>query len=184
MEETEIDVTLVAGRRPELLARTLCSFEEKIFRNFRISKVFVNLDPFLGCLADGVVCPKIVLEHFPDAEITEPDVASYAQAVKTLWSKIQAPLALHMEDDWVALDTIFPDCVFPFFFENRVRMLSLMAREKIWNGRAKRATQRILVPFTPLRFRAPHFSVSPCFVERDFALVYAALLKPALDPEK
>lgn len=49
---TNIDVTLICGRRPTLLGQTLESFSEKLFKNFKINRVVVNIDPFGGDVSD------------------------------------------------------------------------------------------------------------------------------------
>ena len=183
MKETEIDVTLVAGRRPELLRRTLASFQEMYFGNFHIGNAFVNIDPWGGNAEDADTCKDIVLEHFPSADVIQPDKASYGQAVKTLWSMIRSPYALHLEDDWLALEAIHPERIFPLF-SSRTRMVSFMAREKNWNGRTKWSVVRRRIPYTPIKIRHPRFSVSPCFVDGPFAHGYAKLIDPELDPEK
>ena len=183
MKEKEIDVTLCAGRRPELLRRTLASFRDKCFGNFRIANVFVNIDPFGGNVEDADICRGIVLEYFPSAEVIQPGRASYGQAVKTIWSMIRSPCALHLEDDWLALETISPERVFPLF-SGRTRMISFMAHEKNWNGRTKWSVVRQRIPYTPIRIGRPRFSTSPCFVDGPFAHGYAELIDPELDPEK
>lgn len=185
MMETEIDVTLVAGRRPELLRRTLASFRDMCFGNFRIANVFVNVDPFGGDAEDADTCKDVVLEHFPSAEVLQPDTASYGQAVKTLWSMVRSPYALHLEDDWIALEDISPERIYPMFTASRrTAMVSFVDREKNWNGRSLRATYLRRIAWTPFKLRRPRVTVSPGFIERSFAHGYAKLMNPEIDPEK
>lgn len=185
MGAREIDITLVAGRRPELLERTLQSFSERVFPNFQISQIFANIDPFMGVAKDGEKCRNIVLHHFPNAEISMPEKPGFGLAVKNLWSKISAPFALHLEDDWIVLENVTPKQVFPLF-EGRVRMATMftpieMKYRKFRRGRYKTIRKRI--PYTPFRAKRPYFTLSPCFVEQTFAHEYASLLNPDLDPE-
>ncbi len=44
-ERPHLDIALVSGRRPELLARTLASFGTDLFAGFAIDGVFANIDP-------------------------------------------------------------------------------------------------------------------------------------------
>ena len=181
----KIDITLVAGRRPELLERTLSSFAKHVFPNFHISQVFANIDPFMGTITDGEACRQIILENFPDAEISIPEKPGFGLAVKTLWGKITSPLALHLEDDWLVLEKVSPEQVFPQF-EGRVRMATMVTPENVKARRYRRnrfRTTRKKIPFTPLKYKAPLFTLCPCFIERDFAHEYARLLNPELDPE-
>ena len=73
----EIDITLVASRRPELLAVTLDSFAERIFAHFRIRRVVANIDPFLGTDVEGDRCESLILGYFPQAEIVRPPRPSF-----------------------------------------------------------------------------------------------------------
>ncbi len=104
VKETDIALILVAGRRPELLKRTLRSFGEKVFDNFRIVGVFANIDPFMGTAEDGEACKKIILDRFPSAEISAPATPDFSEAVRSLWSKPRQPYFFHLEDDWLVLD--------------------------------------------------------------------------------
>lgn len=186
MEYPEIDLTLVSGRRPDLLARTLESFEANLFQNFRISQVFVNIDPFGGDQADQRACREIVLRHFPAASITEPKAASFGQAVKALWSQVNADYVFHLEDDWIVLEPITPERVFPLFEEN-VRAVSLMASDKNWNGRSLFQIGFRRVRFLGITLRKTPFNIfstSPGFLDGIFARQSAILMNPNFDPEK
>ena len=68
-----IDITLVSGRRPQLLRQTLASFHSRLFENFQIGTMFANIDPFCGTKEDGDNCEALVREYFPDANITRPN---------------------------------------------------------------------------------------------------------------
>jgi hypothetical protein len=54
----DYDVTLIAGHREGLLARTLDSFTRDVFPNFPIRRLIANLDPFMGDAAEGDRCEK------------------------------------------------------------------------------------------------------------------------------
>ena len=60
MIDTPIDVSLVAGRRPELLERTLSSFHQHVLEHFELADAYVNIDPFGGDLAAHDACREII----------------------------------------------------------------------------------------------------------------------------
>ncbi len=180
-----IDITLLAGSRPSLLKRTLESFAEHIFPNFQISKVFANIDPFMGTPEDGERCKQLILGYFPRAEVTMPTFGNFGLAVQNLWLKISSSVALHLEDDWIVLEKVTSSQVFPLF-DDQVRMVSLftpieMKYRKFRRGKFKTIRKR--VPYTPFRKTRPYFTLSPCFVEMEFAREYARLMDPSLCPE-
>ncbi|RWO01808.1 hypothetical protein [Mesorhizobium sp.] len=181
-----IDVTLVCGRRPELLSQTLQSFQQMVFRHFRIGGVYVNIDPFGGDEIDHEKCRSLVLGYFPNAAISEPETASFGRAVKVLWSQVKSPLVLHLEDDWLALESITPDRVFPLF-KGRTRAVKLVTKELRWNGRdeIRRRTEKVkLLGLTIWKRKISSFGTSPAFFSGDFARRCSSLLMDDLDPEK
>lgn len=96
----ELDVTIVAGRRPDLLETTLDSFGSHLFSHFEMAKVFVNIDPFCGTDQDGDTCEAMIRETFNKVEIFRPVKPSFGGAVKRLWAKPKRNVFLHLEDDW------------------------------------------------------------------------------------
>ena len=137
MQSECIDISLVAGRRPGLLKQTLESFDNAVFRNFHIAHVYANIDPFAGSESDHLICRELILRRFPQAVVSEPDSPNFAQAVKTLWSQVQANYVLHLEDDWLALKPVTPEQVFPLFDEDRVMAVSLATVGLGAKGRGK-----------------------------------------------
>lgn len=180
-----IDVTLVSGCRPDLLRRTMESFQERVFQNFKIANFRINIDPFGGDEADRERCRKIALQHFPDAKITEPSTPSYGQAVKTLWASVSSDFALHLEDDWIALEPITPEMVFALFHEGTASV-KLNNKELHWDGRELRTRiEKIkFAGFTIWHRRVPSFGVSPGFFRGEFVRRYSTFIDPDLDPEK
>jgi hypothetical protein len=181
-----IDVTLVCGRRPELLSQTLQSFQQMAFRYFRINRVYVNIDPFGGDVVDHKKCRSLVLGYFPDAVISEPENASFGQAVKALWSQVTSPVVLHLEDDWLALEPITPDRVFPLF-KGRTRAVKLVSKELQWNGRdePRRRTEKVKVLGLPIwKRKVSSFGTSPGFFSGNFVNQCSAFMTADLDPEK
>jgi len=179
-----IDLTLVAGSRPELLQRTLDSFEKHVFGFVPISQVYVNIDRHGGTESDRNECVAIVLSFFPRAFVTTPTINSFGSAVKNLWSLPQAENFLHLEDDWVANHDIRFD---------RLK-LPPDARTKQWFLVKPQVSQSILtsyrfrpvrgIPFFLPNPSSPAFTTSPSILNSAFAHRVSQLMKPDLNPEK
>lgn len=196
----KIDVTLVAGRRPELLRRTLESFEANLFANCRIDKFYCNIDPFGGDDQDHIECKRILMNIVPDAIVFEPRLASYGAAVKRLWQHTSSNYVFHFEDDWLIHEPLAQDDILPLF-DHKTRMISLMCKTKYWNARSQfhYARRRFpiigklpfvitILPFVPGKLiddeDHPLFTFSPSFLEGNFARVCARLIKPEINTEK
>jgi hypothetical protein len=182
----KIDIALICGRRPELLEQTLSSFHERVFKNFDVAQCYANIDPFCGDAQDAVRCRSIILDYFPGAEITIPNEASFGRAVQTTWARVQSPVVLHLEDDWVVLEEIFPHHVFPVL-SGSTMALQLMHKGLKWNGRdlfREVVRKRKIWGITVSRVRASVFGTAPAFFSGPFLRQCAALMRSDLDPEK
>jgi hypothetical protein len=181
----DYDITLIAGHREALLARTLESFATDVFPNFRVRQLIANLDPFMGDSAEGDRCEALIRRHFPEATVFRPETPDFASAVIRAWSATTAPRVLHLEDDWLALEPITPDRIEPLF-EPDVGAVTFMclnkhtrrlphqtARRVVWKGR--KVVQDFLVNA---------FSTSPGVYDGEFLREAARRMKPGLDPEK
>jgi hypothetical protein len=182
----KLDISLICGRRPDLLRRTLASFDERVFRNFDIANCYANIDPFAGTAEDGDACRALILERFPDAAITMPAKAGFGRAVKTTWASVKAPAVLHLEDDWICNEDITPERIRPLL-QGRTKAVKLVCKELNWNGtdlfyvRERRFKIFKLKVWTSI---ASVFGTSPAFFDGDFMRHCARLMDPALDPEK
>ncbi|MBM9595768.1 hypothetical protein [Roseitranquillus sediminis] len=179
-------LTLVCGRRPALLQKTLASFSERVFRHFEISDVYANLDPFAGGPDEHAACLRLIRDTFPQARIFEPETPSFGAAVQRLWSHAPDGTVLHLEDDWIANEDIKPDRVLPLL-SGRTRAVVPLSVEHKWNGKTPFKTHVIktrLFGWTVWRRRAGTFGTSPRFIDGAFARTCAGLMNPDLDPEK
>ncbi|MBS0565159.1 MAG: hypothetical protein JSR87_12005 [Proteobacteria bacterium] len=179
------DLVLICGRRPELLARTLESFGEKVFAYFTFGAVIANIDPFCGTDAEGGECERLIRARFPQAQVFRPEVPGFAAAVIRTWAATRAEMVLHLEDDWLAIETLEPARI-EAALQGEVKALTLMSATK--NTRNQQ--------FQTSRRRVRHadgseedifvnaFSTSPGFFEGDFLRRSAALMLPEFDPEK
>lgn len=181
-----IDISLVCGRRPELLERTLESFSKNVFSNFEIANVFANIDPFCGTEEDGLSVEKLLKKYFQNCNIFKPNSPSFGAAVKRVWSATKSDIVLHMEDDWVAEESI--DWLnFDKELTGNVACLSFMTLEKNWRKNSSfhtRYIKRKLFGVTYWRSTVACFTTSPCFLRGDFARRCGELMDPSLDPEK
>ena len=186
MDAQRLDITLVAGCRPDLLARTLDSFGRGLFAHFAIGGVFANIDPIFGDEDDRRACRATILGHFPGAEISEPETPGFGAAVARVWAMTRGDLVFHLEDDWILNEPIRPEDVLPLM-TGATRSLVPVARELGWNGRdlynVRRKRRRFLgIPVGRRTLNV--FGTSPRFLEGAFARRCAGLIDPALDPEK
>lgn len=187
----EIDFTIVCGSRPDLLARTLASFSQRLFANFRFSRCFANIDLFGGDEVDRQKCEALLLSYFSEIRVTKPATPSYGMAVKSLWLQTSSPYIFHMEDDWIALECIRPEMVFRHF-SDQVKAVTLTSKEhkldkniKRYGDHYLRAIERKKL-FGVALWSSSHnnHGVSPGFLDGEFARRWARLINPDLDPEK
>jgi hypothetical protein len=185
-DRPSLDIALVSGRRPELLARTLASFGANLFPGFAIGGVFANIDPVFGHAADQAACRDLVLSHFPHARVFEPATPGFAAAVQRVWGATTGDLVFHLEDDWELNEPLTPDDILPLMVDD-TRSVAPVSVEMGWDGQAlfnqRRRRKRLLgIPVGRTVFNV--FGTSPRFLEGGFARRCAALMDPALDPEK
>jgi hypothetical protein len=181
----DYDVTLIAGRREALLARTLESFSRDVFPNFPIRQVFANIDPFMGDAAEGDRCEAQIRSHFPDAQIFRPETADFAAAVIRTWEATRASRVLHLEDDWIALERIGPERIEPLFAPD-VAAVTFMSLTKHTRGLPHQTARRIVkkggMVVSDTLVNA--FSTSPGVFDGKFLRDAAWRMEPGLDPEK
>lgn len=187
--KVKIDVTIIAGRRPELLRATLDSFSHRAFAHHDVQNVFVNIDPIFGDEADLGACVEVVRRYFPSPVIFTPFDAGFGSAVKRLWSSTTSGFVMHLEDDWLALDDIDSRIEACFESEN-VKQASFHTANQNWDiarrgylHRRRRYTT-ILGIKLPLPRTYPKFTTSPSVIEGNFARMSAVLMDPLFDPEK
>lgn len=97
-----IDVTMTATWRPELVFRTLDSFQRELFKSRMKSdmRLIINIDP-IGDKQDR--CDEIMYlakDYFKDVYAFCPEQAHFGQAVVRIWEKTESELVFHLEEDW------------------------------------------------------------------------------------
>ena len=185
-----IDVTIVAARRPALLAKTLESFHQRLFRHFEVSRALINIDPIWGTEAEMNECVRLFKSIFPAAIAYTPQAPSYCRAVKRLWTNTVSDFVFHLEDDWLLLEDV-SQSILERFDDPKTAQVSLMAKEKRWDRHRRgdyhyiKRRGKIFSLFpAPIRKRVPAFTVSPGFTRGDFARTWASLMDESFDPEK
>lgn len=189
--QPSIDLVMICGRRPSLLARTLASFSEKVFPHFRFAHVIANIDPFMGDAAAGDECEDLLRMAFEGSgaklTIFRPETPGFAAAVQRVWRATTSDFVFHLEDDWTARDDITPQPFFDLFAPDDVQAVTLVCATKHTRGLPQQTYRRIT--------RSPRgyilkdelinaFSTSPGMFKGPFLRRAAELLDPAFDPEK
>ena len=182
-----LDITIVAGSRPDLLAITLASFNENLFRNFAVRNVIANIDPIFGAETERQQCINIIGKFFANAKIVAPTAPSFGMAVKRTWESTQGDLIFHLEDDWVLLEPISPPMIAPLVSANFAGIKPVAAEHR-WLGSDPARNHRPLIEIGGLKFgtrsNPVQFGTSPGFFAGDFVRTVAQLLITNLDPEK
>jgi hypothetical protein len=186
----EIDICIVAGRRPDLLARTLESFNRNIFNNFRIRGIFANIDPIFGDRQQHEDTAAVLRDFFQDVDISQPKVPGFCVAVKTNWSRTTADYVIHLEDDWLVNEPVGRDAISRYFADASVTQVALQSKENLWDVKRGGKTPyfkynyRLFGIKMPFGYRQPVFTTSPSFLRGAFARRVAELYDPSFDPEK
>ncbi|MEX3015629.1 hypothetical protein [Gymnodinialimonas hymeniacidonis] len=184
----DIDLKIVATRRPDLLGRTLESFLTVGLREFRVASATMNLDPALGSDDDAEACRAILRSHLPEATIHDPPTPSFGGAVKRLWMEAEDRPIFHLEDDWIALAPLPLDYV-QKAFEDGYGAVTPLSKEHAWTKRGYEATRikriRVLgVKVWKHNTGVHSFGTSPKFIKGALARRMGEVMNPDLDPEK
>ncbi len=102
MAVRNLTVCITAITRPEVLKLTLRSFARHCFRGYDGVHIIGNVDPLGSDTAsrDDVVRLLNAHDSRGQAQINMPETGGFARAVKWVWSQVDAPYFLHLEDDW------------------------------------------------------------------------------------
>jgi len=128
----EIDVSIVAARRPELLELTLRSFHHNLLRHLRVRRLFVNIDPIWGSEADAEAVRAVCEQYFSDVVFHEPDEPNFCAAVQWCWSQSDREWFLHLEDDWCLIWRIDVQRLAHEMRDAKVGQISFFNHGKAW----------------------------------------------------
>jgi len=106
-----VDVTCTATLRPELLSRTMRSFEDMVYTDgCTLQNFIINIDRTPVVAEELSIIKQVinVLPHelFQNVIISIPKKPSFAQAVKNVWSLTTSQFVFHLEDDWEMIKRI------------------------------------------------------------------------------
>jgi hypothetical protein len=164
----DIDVTLIATRRPELVDLTLRSFQQNLFSRVRCRRLVLNIDPLWGSDDDDREVERICRRFFADVDVRRPASPSFGGAVKWAWSRPTSEWFLHLEDDWLLARGINPATLATELSASDVGQVQLANL-----SRSQRARK------IPLEI-----ATSPGFVRSAFAEIAVRHMNPDMDPEK
>lgn len=164
----EIDVTVVAARRPQLLELTLRSFRVNMLRDLRVRRAHVNIDPIWGDDGDAGAVKALCRLYFPDVVFHEPAEPNFCAAIQWTWSQSRSDWFLHLEDDWCLTWRINARRLKKEAALDEVTQISFFNHRKAW----RRGVW------------SRKFTTSPSLIRSDFGRNAANLMDTALDPEK
>jgi len=99
-----LDVTITACCRPEILYRTLYSFENNLFGKETIRPI-VNVDP--AGWSDPRRVVDVVEMFYPDAgKYRIAEKPHFAEAFIWTWQNVETEYVFHLEDDWELLKRV------------------------------------------------------------------------------
>lgn len=102
-----INVCITACIRPEIIEKTLSSFQRYFWKDMDI-RAIVNIDP-VGVGFNQVTIADVVSKYFMDNTIRTPRIASFPNAFKWTWLQTDTDYVLHLEDDWELLRDVDVD---------------------------------------------------------------------------
>ena len=161
-----IDVTLVACRRPDALARSLASLDRHVLSRFEIERVWCNVDPAFGTEDAGAECEALLCSRFANVTVWQPETPSFGAAVRRVWSQADTATVLHLEDDWEALGPIGPEQVRPLLGGDVATARPAVANRNVVPGAPflTRKVRSLCFPYLGVRRRlVSQFSTGPMF---------------------
>lgn len=187
-ERSLIDICLIAGARPQLLARTLDSFKKRLISKLTVSKVIANVDLFGGSEEDRAQCVQLIAHHFPGAQISTPLTPHFTAAVKHVWAQTTQATVLHLEDDWLLLDDLEPHAALSMLSET-TRAVKFLSREHNQDLRRDGEfdigwIRKKVLGLTWRKEPYNRHGTSPGFFDGDFVRGWALKMDLSLDPEK
>jgi len=113
-----LDITMTATIRPEVVNLTLKSFFKRFLYQIENVRLIINIDPIGDERHDAndviIVCKK----YFQNIIVNTPNTASFPKAAKWCWEQIESEFFLHLEDDWLLRKNINSKSVFELMSKN------------------------------------------------------------------
>jgi hypothetical protein len=88
--------------RPELIERTLRSFQNNLFRSYADHRLIINIDPVRGreSQATRKEALAVVDRYFTRKKVRLPRRPHFPKAIHWLWAEAESEFVFHLEDDW------------------------------------------------------------------------------------
>jgi hypothetical protein len=179
------EVTMTATRRPELLKRTLSTFQRRMFKGeMKKTRLFINVDP-VGDDINSWDVVRVADEYFGEVVARCPYTPHFPTAFKWCWSMTNAQVIFNLEEDWECLTDI--DFNYAVELMNFVEVLRLSFApcsdfNKSWNH---------FIPWNGRYYEVPEdrkgllgFSGNPSFISRRFVNVALTMIDGVGNPEK
>jgi hypothetical protein len=94
----DLDVTMTATIRPEIVKRTIQSFHENLL-HVADYRVIVNVDP-VGHANSAIEVQDVLRQYCKHVIAFYPRVPNFPAAFKKVWEEATADFVLSLEDDW------------------------------------------------------------------------------------
>ena len=101
----QLDITMTATIRPEIVAITLQSFKEKLFDLYPC-RLLLNVDPVGDNTKTQMDVVDVCYKYFKDIIFKLPDEPSLPKAFRWCWEQVMNEFVFHLEDDWELLQDV------------------------------------------------------------------------------
>jgi hypothetical protein len=184
----QVDVTITAVRRPEVLFETLYSFNYNLL-GAHDCRAIVNVDPVGWCKnQDDIV--HVVKEFFPGNNIVcFPKDPNFSEAFRRVWDRVEAEWVFHLEDDWKLERKV--DLVEMVNIMDRNKNLASLRLPQFNSDDKHMKNWNLFFPWNGEYFECPEenkvgggFCGHPSLIRGSFVKVCRELLDPTKNPEK
>lgn len=182
-----IDVTITATRRPDVLARTLHSFDHNMLATCQ-KRAIINIDP----IGPGKSAQEIVAlcwKYFDDVVYFMPPSPSFPKAFKKVWSLTREEFVFHLEDDW---ELQYPVDIFDMIATmQEEKNLASLRLNVFRTDKLSAKNWKVFFPWNGRYFECPEdkkfevgFCGHPSLIRGEFVRQAAECLIETLNPEK
>lgn len=98
----DIDITITAVIRPEILEKTLESFFRNVFTQTHNYRAVINIDPLGDTSSTLNDMRDVIAKYFTNSHSHASFAPNFPKAVKWVWSHSRTDLVFHLEDMWLS----------------------------------------------------------------------------------
>lgn len=183
-----MDVCITAVRRPEILRRTLESFDEFLLNQYRKKRAIINVDP-VGEDIDPRRVVDVCQEFFEEVVWNCPEEPSFPKAFKWVWTHANAQWLFHLEDDWEMLRPVNLSIIGDLLL--KYRDLALLRLPAFHAGLEYMKTWNRFMPWNGEFYEVPSsdrialgFCGHPQLIKGEFVRAIAPYIDENRNPEK